>query len=529
MEMKLLTVKKTASSGGETSNLAADPAFQLEKERLNALRLYRILDTPPEKEFDDLTFLAAHILKAPIATISLIDSTRQWFKSRIGLDAHETARDISFCTHAIHEDSIFEVHDASKDPRFQLNPFVTSAPRIRFYAGAPLVTPEGHRLGTICAMDRVPRKLDAEQRKALRSLSRQVVTQMELRRLNRQHDERNRELTLLRKMSNLLQSCVTSAEAYEVIRQYAYTLLPGSSGRVSLYANRRDVLESIVQWGDDAAGHSGFARVDCWALRLGRSHTILPGLRDMVCPHLMAGPPHELSVCVPLSAQSETIGLLSLACSQEVIGGWIAQEHAHLTWLAETLAEHLALSLTSIRMREVLREQSIRDPLTGLFNRRYMEETLERELWRESRRHSPLAVILFDLDHFKKVNDIFGHEMGDSVLQSFATVCQEHFRAEDVVCRYGGEEFLAVLPGVTLADVQIRVEDLRRKMMAQPMRWKIDKLPPMTFSAGIAIFDQHGRTGEELIRAADKALHKAKQQGRNCIVVAGERAQISVP
>ncbi len=160
----------------------AAPIPPNEKKRLKVLWEYEVLDTVPEEVFDDLTELAAKICDAPIALISLVDEKRQWFKSKVGIDVSETPRDVSFCAHAITQPDLFIVPDATQDGRFANNPFVTSAPNIRFYAGAPLVTPDGHALGTLCVLDKVPRELRPEQKQALRILARHVVTQLELRR-----------------------------------------------------------------------------------------------------------------------------------------------------------------------------------------------------------------------------------------------------------------------------------------------------------------------------------------------------------
>jgi len=167
-----------------------------EKARLQALRRYKILDTEPEKAFDDLTILASHICETPVALITLIDSDRQWFKSKVGVSVGETPREISFCAIAIRQENLFIVPDATKDPRFSSNPFVVSDPKIRFYAGAPFTSSDGHPLGTLCVVDIVPRQLTPSQENALLALSRQVQAQFELRKnlieLHTALDERDR-------------------------------------------------------------------------------------------------------------------------------------------------------------------------------------------------------------------------------------------------------------------------------------------------------------------------------------------------
>ena len=168
-----------------------------EDERLAALRRYEVLDTEAEAEFDDFTRLAAQLCGTPIALISLVDADRQWFKSRVGLDAPETPRDISFCGHAIYGDEPFEISNALNDPRFQDNPLVSGQPGIRFYAGAPLITPDGHGIGTLCVIDMIPHTLDEQQRDILATLGRQVVRQLELRSALKREQQLNDELTRL--------------------------------------------------------------------------------------------------------------------------------------------------------------------------------------------------------------------------------------------------------------------------------------------------------------------------------------------
>ncbi len=232
--------------------------------RLEGLRQYKILDTAPEEAFDDLTVLAAHICEAPIALITLVDTDRQWFKSKVGLTVTETSRDVSFCAHAIllQPDNIFIVPDALADERFATNPFVTSDPKIRFYAGAPLVTPDGHALGTLCVVDHVPRELSSEQKEALRTLSRQVVTQLELRRnltvLERAVTERKRAEEAVQKAKDELEIEVEERtaelrKANEQVRQTNFVI--ENSPAVALRLTTEEgwpvkfISKNVVQFG----------------------------------------------------------------------------------------------------------------------------------------------------------------------------------------------------------------------------------------------------------------------------------------
>jgi GAF domain-containing protein len=177
-----------------------------EKKRLRVLWQYEVLDTVPEELFDDLTELAAQICEAPIALISLVDDDRQWFKSKVGTTVSETSREFSFCAHAIQQQGLFIVPDATRDERFANNPLVVEEPKIRFYAGAPLITPDGHALGTLCVIDKKPRKLHENQKRALTILARHVMSQLELRRRSREMAElRNERDTMVTELAKLQQ------------------------------------------------------------------------------------------------------------------------------------------------------------------------------------------------------------------------------------------------------------------------------------------------------------------------------------
>lgn len=490
-----------------------------ESARLAALYDYNVLDTLPESEFDDLTALAAEIVGTPIALISFIDKDRQWFKSRRGMELTETPRDIAFCAHAINGSDVFVVNDATKDDRFKDNPMVTSESHIRFYAGMPLMTPDGLSIGAICTKDRVPRSLSDGQRKALEILARQVIAQLELRRLLRDHNARNAALGALQELSNLLHSCVTLEEAGKIISRGLRHLMPGDSGSVFLINSSHHTLETLTEWGECIDFQTSFAREACWALRRGRTHTISGGADEVDCPHLRSVK-LRASICVPLMAQGEILGALSVVPRKHI--GRQEQRLKEDFWLVETVAGIVAVALAGLRMREALHESSIRDSLTGLFNRRYMEVTIERELHRALRAKIPLSLVVLDLDHFKRLNDTHGHDAGDTVLRAFGKVLREAFREDDLVCRSGGEEFVVIMPGAQAINATRRVDDLRAKVNRLQIPFGAGVTLTFSFSAGVATFPQHGDKPPDLLHVADAALYEAKRKGRNRVVAAGE-------
>jgi diguanylate cyclase (GGDEF)-like protein len=241
----------------------------------------------------------------------------------------------------------------------------------------------------------------------------------------------------------------------------------------------------------------------------------------MVCQHLK--PPVSVgSLCIPLMARGRPLGLLVLMGprqgrlwrdEQGVVGEYRQR-------LARTVAQQIASALFDIRLQETLRDRASRDPLTGLFNRRTLEETLHRELYRAARRKSKVGFVLFDLDHFKRFNDRFGHAAGDAALREVSAFIQKRTRAEDILCRYGGEEFLLVLSDCTSRNLMRRAEEIREGVKLLRLEHGQRPLGEVTLSAGAALFPDHGRTLENLFQAADAALYQAKKAGRDRIVVA---------
>ncbi|MFT4113659.1 diguanylate cyclase [Silvibacterium sp.] len=350
----------------------APPVPVDEAERLQALHDLDILDTEPEAAYDDLVQLAAAILHVPMATISLVDERRQWFKSQVGLPVPETSRDISFCGHTILEPEIMVVPDATLDARFRENPLVTGALHLRFYAGVPLTTEDGFSLGALCVLDSQPRHLTDTEQAALRVLARQVVAHFQIR----------RQVVALEK---------AAVEREEIQRR---------------------------------------------------------------------------------------------------------------------------LELSRQRLREAnhkLKQLAATDALTGLYNRRAFDLYLRREWRLSARRQKPLGLLAIDLDHFKRINDTYGHADGDRVLKKVAQVLQEQVRGSDVVARLGGEEFAVLLPGTGQEDAAHVAEGLRAAVEAELCGGH-----RVTVSIGVAAGTNLARSEEcLLLPQADAALYVAKGAGRN--------------
>ena len=335
-----------------------------EEARLQSLASYDILDTLPEQAYDDILRLAAIICGTTMGFITMVDRDRQWFKATLGVDVRETPRNVSFCAHALSTPhKVLTVNDAREDSRFANNPLVTGEPHIRFYAGAPLITPENHVLGTLCVVDHVPRGLSQVQHEALTALSRQVIAQLELRRQ-------------LKEVQN-------------------------SERRLEAALAKLEVLSST-------------------------------------------------------------------------------------------------------------------DSLTGLFNRRALDERLKSEFDRAQRYHLDLSVLMIDVDRFKQFNDRFGHPAGDDMLRQVAQVLQNNARAQDCVTRYGGEEFCVILPNTGREAALVIAERIRHLVSTMPAR------TPMTISLGISSRCGAAAEGvclvnpQALVAAADGALYQAKKDGRNC-------------
>jgi diguanylate cyclase (GGDEF)-like protein/PAS domain S-box-containing protein len=323
---------------------------------------------------------------------------------------------------------------------------------------------------------------------------------------------RDSDMQVLNRMTDLLQTCSTQEEVYRVVGLMADELFPGMDGALAILgaAGR---LEAVAHWGTQPPKQTVFALEDCWAMRRGQPHEVLDPQGSLLCRHFVLRPDTGY-LCVPLTAQGETLGVL---CLIGLPTGKVENPSSPKS-LAVTVGEDIKLSLFNLRLRERLREQATRDPLTGLYNRRYLEESLARELHRTNREGVPLCVAMLDLDYLKQYNDTFGHEAGDRVLRELGRVFREKLRKSDISCRFGGEEFVLVLPGSTLADARQRVEQIRLLVKSLQIRHNDQILGRLTVSGGVAASPEHGATAPELLQAADAALYCAKQSGRDQVV-----------
>lgn len=337
-------------------------------------------------------------------------------------------------------------------------------------------------------------------------------------------EEHNRKMMLLNEMRDLLQSCSTFEEAYMIIAQMGEQVLPREIGVLYIINNSQNRVEAEVAWGMALSELDSFAPDDCWALRRGRTHVLnikQNGL-ELLCPHLKEDPPLS-SLCIPMTAQGEAMGILHLRSNSSALTE-STQIRSIMTEstqrIAIVMADSIALTLANLKLRISLREQSIRDPLTSLFNRRYMEATLEREFNRAGRFQSSVGIMMLDLDHFKRFNDTFGHEAGDTLLRELGSFLKQHLRGSDIACRYGGEEFALILPEVSLENTQARAEQLREGIKQLNVQQNGKALGPVSLSVGIGMFPEHGMTSQQVLKAADAALYQAKTMGRDRVVTA---------
>jgi diguanylate cyclase (GGDEF)-like protein/PAS domain S-box-containing protein len=326
-------------------------------------------------------------------------------------------------------------------------------------------------------------------------------------------EQRTREMTLLNEMGDILRACLTTEEVYEVLVKVAREVFPDLGGALFVIGSTRNMVESKAQWGSLSQEELTFTPDECWALRRGRIHWVEDTRVGLLCKHLPSPPP-EGYLCVPMMAQSETVGIMYLSLPPGVQMPETRQR------LAMAMAEQVAMGLSNLRLHEKLRNQSIRDHLTGLFNRSFLEESLELELRRAVRSQVPLSVIILELDNFQSVVESYGLDLGDSILRRAAMMLQANVRKGDVACRFSNQTFVILLPNSGFPIGRQRAETLRNLTRTLEVKFQGTQVGNISASFGLAVFPSHGQTGENLLRSAEAALTRAKSSGGDCIVVA---------
>jgi diguanylate cyclase (GGDEF)-like protein len=342
---------------------------------------------------------------------------------------------------------------------------------------------------------------------------------LQLEARSQESQRRNEQLAGNVQLMHALGMAESLDECSEIISAYLSWLLPDSSGCLYLYRNSRDMLVRQVTWGDDSGEPERLHVEDCWALRKGRPHIATQEL-PLFCAHVPKDSAGRARICLPLVAQGDVLGSLTIIGAENGPTSPIAEAQ----WI-EQLAEQIALALSNVQLRLSLRRQSVVDPLTELYNRRFMDEALQREMARAERHGKPVAVVLADLDHFKRVNDNFGHDAGDALLRAVAQLVRDNIRKCDIACRFGGEEMVLILPECDAAVAALRANALRERIEQLNLPFKGGTIHA-TASFGVAASAGiPAQSGEQLLAAADEALYAAKRAGRNQVRVAPSTAQ----
>ena len=341
--------------------------------------------------------------------------------------------------------------------------------------------------------------------------------------LKKSHDELtlyNEEMNLINKLNSYLQVCRSIDETYPIVSYYSEQIFPDCTGALYLFNDKKTIVESMAAWGSKKIQSAAILDPDdCWSLRQGREHSALDNDERLRCRHVEDGTMNY--ICEPIIAQGEMLGMLHIELHEDHHKEGDDKIHylESRKRLIKIAADNLALSLVSLKLREALRAQSVRDSMTSLYNRRYMEESLEREIHRCVRGKVGLGMIMADVDHFKSFNDKYGHDAGDMVLVEVAKLLMNSFRSSDVVCRFGGEEFIIIMPELDKQKVIQRAEELCSHFAELELMYQGKPLPQITASFGVVFVDGVVVDKSEILKAADVALYEAKEAGRNRVVV----------
>lgn len=371
--------------------------------------------------------------------------------------------------------------------------------------GEPYINKEGKFSGFIGSSTDITDRKNYENRLHL--------SQLEL-------TQHNREMALINELNSYLQVCRSLKETHAIVHYYAKRIFTDQSGALYLFNDDHSLVEAVATWGEAQFFSSlAIASDDCWALRQGRLHIVEDPDNAILCHHVLPNI-NQGYVCSPAIAQGEMIGFLCVTLGDkhdDKRGAWTSVESR--TRLISLAADNLAMALVSLKLREALRNRSLHDPMTQLFNRRYLDETLAHELANCQRNTMALGLIMIDIDHFKTYNDTYGHDAGDFVLTEIAEIMRSKLREHDIACRYGGEELVMILLGANKETAAIRAESVRAAIEKHEFTYKGKALAKVTASFGVAACPEDGHSSHALLKAADVALYQAKDTGRNKVVL----------
>lgn len=331
-----------------------------------------------------------------------------------------------------------------------------------------------------------------------------------------------REVRLLGELNEWLQSSRSLDELFTMVAKFMTHILPNAEGSLYVYSNSRDVVDGCVSW--NGGHHKDHIHPEsCWGLRRGRTYEFGKSDIEFTCEHTDPNDKRPY-FCFPILAHGETVGLLHLRSCPDHVKNFYANRA-----LAQMCSEQISMAIANVRMRDQLQDQSIRDPLTGLFNRRHLTETMRKTINSSERNNAQFAILALDVDHFKKFNDNHGHDAGDMVLRAVGTTLEHNVDGDEVACRPGGEEFTLVLPSCTHEDAMTRAESIRQDIEAIAVRYGEKTLPRITVSIGVSLYPLHGRVPQDLLLTADDALYEAKARGRNQVYMCDHTAPTPTP
>lgn len=456
----------------------------------------------PEVEYDEISRLASSVCRTPLSMVMLLDGQGQWYKASGALRTQEPAVSAVFCDWALSQTEILVVCDTGKDARFRSHPQVTGAQKIRFFAGAPILTREHHVIGVLCTVDVVPRVLTSEQEEGMELLAKQLQARMELR-------EQRQELEQL--VADKERAAASLAASEELFRAFMnaspfLSYIKNAAGRLVFYnrafAQRFGVSdEAWLGRSDDQL----WGREMSAAMR-GHDMDVMSGRRMVESEERLHGPEGAISCWKTYK----------FPCHDSTGNVLLAGVAVDMTDEIARKAELERYQHDLEQVNDQLRRLSVTDELTGLRNRRAFEERLALEFSVARRRQRPVSVLLIDVDFFKQINDRWGHAAGDTVLRSLGAVLRTTVRLPDLVARYGGEEFAVLLPESGTEAALGLATRLMERIAAE--HWEHD---PVTVSIGVATLKETTSTGYELVEQADEALYAAKRSGRNRAVVHG--------